>query len=239
MKAVILGAGLGTRLQHLITNIPKVMVPFGGKPLLLHIIERLKVQGFNEFIVNLHYYPDVITDFFGDGSKFGVSIQYSYEQELLESAGAIKKMEQWLTEDFVLIYGDTYFTIDVRELVKIKHTTNAFGVISVKHTQHLSQADVLEVDLATNRVIKTHSRPHNITELREGLYSSSPLYCWSSEILNFIPLDRKVHLDREIVPKLLEAGKILYARPLREGETVIDVGKPDNYQKVLELFGKQ
>ena len=70
MKTVILAAGLGTRVQHLYPNIPKVMLPLAGKPLLEHTILRLRSQGFSDLILNLHYFPDVITNYFGDGSKF-------------------------------------------------------------------------------------------------------------------------------------------------------------------------
>lgn len=238
MKVVLLAAGLGTRLQHLFPNIPKVMIPFGGKPLLLHTIERLRAQGFSEFVVNLHYYPDVVKDYFGDGSAFGVSIQYSYEPKLVESVGAVKKMEQWLDDDFMLVYGDMYFNIDIRELFEIRKNNNAFGVIMVKPTIHVSQSDILEVDSVTNRIVKSYPRPHDITELREGFYASVGLYSWSREILDFIPPNQKVHLDRETVPKLLAAGKELYARPMREGDIVIDVGKVDNYEKVRTVFDR-
>ena len=73
MKAFILAAGLGTRLRSLGLDVPKVMVPIGGKPLLQHHIELFREQGIREFIVNLHYMPEKITSYFGDGSKFGVS----------------------------------------------------------------------------------------------------------------------------------------------------------------------
>ena len=93
MKAFILAAGLGTRLRSLGLDMPKVMVPIGGKPLLEYHLELFKRQGIREFIVNLHYLPEKITDYFGDGSRFGVSITYSLEPELLGTAGAVKKME--------------------------------------------------------------------------------------------------------------------------------------------------
>lgn len=239
MKIVILAAGLGTRLQHIVPDIPKVMIPLGGKPLLHHTIDRLKAGGFSEFVMNLHYFPEVITDYFGDGSKFGVNIEYSYEEELLESAGALKKMERYLTGDFAVVYGDMYFTVPLKAICDLREAHNAFGVTTVKHTTHVSQSDLLEVDPATGRMLRAHVRPHTVTEMRPGLFANVGLSAWSRKILEFIPAGKKVHLDKETVPRLLEAGKTLYTRPLAESEVAIDVGKPDNYVTVKALFGEQ
>ena len=119
MKAFILAAGLGTRLRSLGLDVPKVMVPIGGKPLLEHHLELFKRQGIHEFIVNLHYLPEKITDYFGDGSKFGVSITYSHEPELLGTAGAVKKMETDLRGgSFIVFYGDNLVRVDFAPLVE-------------------------------------------------------------------------------------------------------------------------
>src|SRR5580704_3010147 len=98
MKAFILAAGLGTRLRSLGLDVPKVMVPIGGKPLLEHHLKLFQRQGIHEIIINLHYLPEKITDTFGDGSHYGVKITYSREPELLGTAGAIKKMEAELRD---------------------------------------------------------------------------------------------------------------------------------------------
>src|SRR6058998_3426221 len=96
VKAFILAAGLGTRLRALGLEVPKVMVPIGGKPLLQHHLEMLAAQGVSEFIVNLHYLPEKITGYFGDGRQFGVKIVYSEETEILGTAGGVKRMESQL-----------------------------------------------------------------------------------------------------------------------------------------------
>ncbi|MBI2633870.1 MAG: NDP-sugar synthase [Parcubacteria group bacterium] len=239
MKAVILAAGLGTRLRPLIgEDIPKVMVSLGGKPLLLRTIELLKSQGFNEFCLNLHYLPEVITDYFGDGTNLGVPMQYSYEPELLESGGAIKKMQPWLTEDFAMVYGDVFHNLDLRPLVKLYQDQKAFGVAVVKETIHVEQSDLVEVNPETNEIIKVHSRPHDLKELRPGLFATTGIYVWSREILDFIPENQKVHLEKEILPLLVKAGKKIVVRPIDKirGDIVVDIGKPDNYYMVQEMF---
>ena len=119
VKAFILAAGLGTRLRALGLNVPKVMVPIGGKPLLEHHLELFREQGIREFIVNLHYLPESITDCFGDGSRLGVKITYSPEPELLGTAGAVKRMEALLRDGpFIVLYGDNLVRLDYRELIE-------------------------------------------------------------------------------------------------------------------------
>ena len=89
MKAMLLAAGFGTRLGRLTDQCPKCMVPVAGKPVLQRNIEWLRSQGVVDLVVNLHHYPEVVTDYFGDGSAFGVRLSYSYEPELLGTAGAL------------------------------------------------------------------------------------------------------------------------------------------------------
>lgn len=241
MKVTILAAGLGTRLREIMgEDIPKVMVPVGGKPLLLRTIEQLKAQGFKEFYLNLHYLPHVVTNYFGDGSRFGVSMQYSFEPELLESAGAVKKMESWFTNetDFLLLYGDVFHNLDFRPIVDFHKKNHAFGTVVVKETIHVPQSDLVEVDPTTKKIIAIHVRPHSLTELKPGLFATAGLGVWSRDILDFIPKDRSVHLEKETMPFLLGEGKALYAWPIskEKGDVVVDIGKPDNYYKVQAIF---
>ena len=89
MKAMILAAGLGTRLRPLTDIVPKPMVPMAGRPCMEYIIRLLQKHGFDDIMVNLHYLPEKITGSFGDGAEFGVKITYSYEEELLGTADGL------------------------------------------------------------------------------------------------------------------------------------------------------
>ena len=115
-QAVILCAGLGTRLRPLTDNMPKQMIPVGGKPLLEHLLVQLRDQGVQEFFINLHYLPDAIPAYFGNGEKWGVKITYAWEQpNILGTAGGIKTCEPSLHEEFFVIYCDMWSTIDFRK----------------------------------------------------------------------------------------------------------------------------
>ncbi len=98
MNALLLAAGEGTRLRPLTEKLPKPMIPIAGKPILQHNVELLARHGIREIAINLHHCPEVVRSHFGDGSRFGVSITYSYEPELLGTAGAVKKLESFFQD---------------------------------------------------------------------------------------------------------------------------------------------
>src|ERR1700682_3691954 len=106
MRALVLAAGEGTRLRPLTLDRPKPMVPLGGRPLLEHLVDLLRNHGIREIAINLHYKAEAITSYFGDGSRFGVSITYSPEAQLLGSAGAARLLDWYFQEPFLVLYGD-------------------------------------------------------------------------------------------------------------------------------------
>lgn len=103
MKAIILAAGKGERLKEITSRIPKPMIEVNGKPILQHNIELCKKYGIKDIYINLHHLPEKITDYFGNGKKFGVQIKYSYEKELLGTSGAVRKIadEYWGLTDII------------------------------------------------------------------------------------------------------------------------------------------
>src|SRR5688572_19408681 len=108
MKALILAAGQGTRLRHLTRNRPKALLPIGGKPLLEHTLGWLRDAGVSDVAINLHHCPQAIPNLIGDGSRLGLSVRYSYEAQLLGSAGAAKQLQSFFDESFVVVYGDLW-----------------------------------------------------------------------------------------------------------------------------------
>ena len=122
MKAMIFAAGLGTRLKPLTDNIPKALVPVGGKPLLQHSIERLKAAGFDEIIINVHHFAGQIIDFVEANHHFGIHIEFSDEREkLLDTGGGIKKAAPFFNDNqpFLVHNVDILSNIDLRELYEV------------------------------------------------------------------------------------------------------------------------
>lgn len=138
MKALIFAAGLGTRLKEETLNKPKALVEIGGKPLVQHVLEKLRGEGINEFVVNVHHFPDMIISFL-KGLDLGVNIQISDERdELLETGGALKKAAFLLQEDNepVLLYNvDILSDIDVSALLREHRDSGALATLVVRNRQ--------------------------------------------------------------------------------------------------------
>jgi NDP-sugar pyrophosphorylase family protein len=139
MKALIFAAGLGTRLKPLTDTMPKALVPINGKPLLQHVIEKLKSYGFDEIIVNVHHFPDQIIDFLKVNNNFGVRIEISDERDkLLDTGGGVRKA-QWFFDDgkpFLVHNVDILSNINLNELygLHIRRNTLATLVVSERNT---------------------------------------------------------------------------------------------------------
>jgi len=118
MKAMLLAAGLGTRLRPLTNQMPKCMVPVDGKPILERNIEWLCKYGITEIVINLYHLPEVVMDYFGDGSRWGVDITYSIEREILGTAGGVKHVARLFDEGaFLVWYVDNLSTCDLKRLI--------------------------------------------------------------------------------------------------------------------------
>lgn len=117
MKTIIMAGGKGTRISALFPNIPKPLIPIEGKPVLEWEIDSLRDQGFKDIILTVSYMADKIIDYFGDGSRFGVCIEYFVEEQPLGNAGALYKIRDKLDSDFLLLNADAVFDIDVNRFV--------------------------------------------------------------------------------------------------------------------------
>jgi histidinol-phosphate phosphatase family protein len=235
MKAFIAAAGLGTRLRPLTDRLPKAMAPIApGLPLLEHHIRHLKSQGIREFVVNLHHLAECVTEYFGDGSRFGVRIEYSDEREgLLDTAGALRKAAAMLSDDFLLIYGDQLHFCDVAPLVRTYHETGASVALMVKRSDEPQNGDLVELD-PDRRVVRWHRRPHDHTAFTGSWYLNAGLYVMSRAIIDRIPPDRPVSLDGEILPALLADGQLICGLPAEDD--ILDIGTPEKYAHAQAWF---
>jgi GDP-mannose 4,6-dehydratase len=207
-QALILAGGLGKRLRPITETIPKPMVEINGKPFLEHILNHLKKYGIRKIILCVGYLGDKIEEYFGDGRKFGLEIKYSYEQELLGTAGAIKNAEHLIeTENFIVLNGDTYSLIDIDALLK-SHNPNFLLTMVVTPATNPQEQELVEVE--NGKIIRFLRR--NTLEHEKYLEKNSiPLinagfYVFNKSILNLIPKNEKVSLEKEIFPSLI--GKI-------------------------------
>jgi NDP-sugar pyrophosphorylase family protein len=237
-QAFILGAGRGTRLKPLTDVMPKVMLPIApGKPLLEHTIELLRDQGITDFVINLHSFPEVITDYFGDGKKWGVNIAYSDERDqLLETGGAIKKAVPLLHDNFLFLYGDELHFFDFAALIDMHIQDDALATIVLKDSEFPRDGEIAEFDLVTGRILRWYTRPHEITALASNQKVNAGLYALSKRIIKYIAEDGPIKFDGDILPRIFVAGENLYAFPATE--PILDIGKPEKYKMAQEYYKK-
>lgn len=234
MKALILAAGLGTRLGSLTRNIPKPMLPVGGRPLLEHIVELLRSHGITEIALNLHYKPDAILNHFGSGDAWGVRLRYSYEAELLGSAGTALRHLAWFYPDpFLVYYGDVYSDANLSDLMERHRFSGAAATVAVYQAPDPTRHGIVQFD-TDGRVRSFVEKPPADRVLSN--WANSGIYVLNPEVLHFvtgIPSD----FEYDVFPRLLDAGQVIHAYPLTG--TLIDIGTPENYQVVQKLFPAQ
>ncbi len=228
MKALILAGGLGTRLRPLGADCPKSMVQIGGQPFLTYQLDLLRRQGFTEIILCTGYMSQAIEEYFGDGRDFGVHLTYSVEEKPLGTAGSIKNAAHWIDSTFLVLNGDTYIQVDLRDLVYFHQDRGALATIGLSLVGDPSQSGLVQVDGA-GQVVRFMEKG----TLQGTCHTiSAGVYVFELEILDFIP-GRKVSLELEVFPHLVEMGAPLYGYTL--GGPFVDVGTPEGYRRMQEV----
>jgi len=227
MKAVILCGGKGTRLGSIAAEIPKPMLPVGGKPVLLHQVELLKRYGITEIIMITAYLADVIENYFSDGKKFGVSISYFRETAPLGTTGGIKEIDERLDSDFFLLYGDVMVNMNLARLIEFHKEKKATATLVVHPNSHPYDSDLLEAD-ASGRIIGFHPKPHDENSWYHNLVNAG-VYLFSPKILSFVQKGIKADFGKDIFPKIFEK-EALYA--YRTAEYLKDMGTPERLEQV-------
>jgi mannose-1-phosphate guanylyltransferase/phosphomannomutase len=219
-QAIISAGGFGTRLRPMTDTMPKPMLPVAGKPMLLWHLEQFKKFGVNEFFFTLHYLPEVVMNYFGDGSKFGVKINYVIEKEPLGSAGGIKKFEPQLDQLFYYIYGDTFSLMDYSKMTEAYAAKkDPIGMQRMKKTDDHGDADVAILD-ENGRFIEIHPKPH--AEIYPDAYRMRGAFILDKKILNYIPENTSFDLAKELLPAVIAAGENFYSYECNDYSKGID-----------------
>lgn len=221
MKVMLLCAGLGTRLGDLTREMPKPMLPLHGQPLLAYLLGHLRSQGFNDIAVNLHFMPQVIRDWFGDGSRWQMRLTYSHEDRLLGTAGGVKNVEPFFRPEelFLVHYGDILTDQDFGAMVRFHRERRALATLLVHRRAKSNSAVTLDAD---NRIGGFLERPTE--DMRAGVttpWVNSGVTICSPEILDYIPAGQSVDFPRDVFIKLVGTGR-LYGFPLAGYRCAID-----------------
>jgi NDP-sugar pyrophosphorylase family protein len=228
MIAMVLCAGHGTRLGDLTRDIPKPMLPIQGKPLLEYTLLYLARHGFERVVINLHFMPEKIQAHFGDGSRLGVQIDYSYEETLLGTAGGPRRAADILSQSdsFLLLYGDLLIDHDLSAMVAFHREKHAMATLLVH--QRLRSNSLVAMDEA-NRITAFIERPTEEQRAQNPLpWVNSGVYLLRSEILDRIPPEQPCDFPRDIFPHLV-VSDACYGFPLSGYRCAID--SPARYEE--------
>ena len=233
MKVVIMAGGRGTRISSVASDIPKPMIKINGKPVLEHEIVNLREQGFTDIILTVGHLGNIITDYFGDGSKFGVNIEYYIEETPLGNAGALFKIRDKLTDDFLLLNADAVFDIDFRRFVEFHKSHGGLVTLFTHPNSHPYDSGIVIADgngVVLQWLAKEDDRPdYYKNRVNAGLHVISP------KVLDIDISTEKVDLDRQVLKPLAGTGKMyVYDSP----EYVKDMGTPDRYESVCRDFSE-
>lgn len=228
MYVVIMAGGKGTRIASVASDIPKPMIPVCGKPILEHEIECLKAQGLTDIILIVGHLGHVITEYFGDGSKFGVNIEYIVEDTPLGTAGALVYLKDKITEDFLLLNGDIIFDVDFNRFLQYHKEHKGIATILTHPNNHPYDSGLIITDkegVVTKWLHKEDERTYYKNRVNAGIHILSP------EVFRYFDEVKKVDLDREILKSLIPEGKLIaYDSP----EYIKDMGTPERYQMVIK-----
>jgi len=184
MKAMILAAGLGTRLRPITYAVPKPMVPVLNRPVMEHIVRLLARHGFGEAIANLHWFPETIEAHFGDASSFGLELSYSREEQLLGTSGGVRNAAGFLGDSFLVISGDALTDIDLRSMREFHESHDGVATLATKRVSDTSQFGVA-ITGADGRIQGFQEKPDPAEALSD--LANCGIYMFRSEIFDFFP----------------------------------------------------
>lgn len=204
MKAMVLAAGVGSRLDPLTSRVPKPLVPIVNRPVIEHIINLLADHGYRDLIANLHYLPEQLKEHFGDGKDFGVNMQFHYEAELSGDAGGVRACKSFLNDGtFIVLMGDLITDCDLTHIVREHKRKGAIASIAIKRVPNVEHFGVVMQD--KNGFIKGFQEKPKKEEALSDL-ASAGIYVLEPEIFKFMPETGSYGFGRQLFPSLVEKG---------------------------------
>ena len=223
MQALLLAGGLGKRLRSVVKDRPKPMALVNGKPFLEYVIKELKNNGIEDIIIAVGYKGSMIEDYFKTGSSFGVNIQYSYEEEQLGTAGAIKNAIDLIKEEAIFVLNaDTFYKVNFSKLLQLNKDLSADMSMVLREVDDISRYG--QARMENNRLIAFNEK---VQEAVSGTINGG-IYSIRKSVIEKIP-QGKVSLENEIIPKLLAEKRTIGA--VVETGYFIDIGIPADYFK--------
>ena len=226
MKAVILAGGLGTRLQPYTTFLPKPMLPLAEKPLLEHLLGWIKKNKIDSVILCVSYLRKSIENYFEDGSRFGIDIEYAISTKPLATAGQLKTAENFIDDTFLCIYGDSVYDFNLRNMIADHKRKKAFITMTLLEYKTMLNYGVIETD-KKNRVTSWNEKPEIKANINIGCY------VMEQDVLRFIPSNKPYSMD-SVIKKALAKKKIVSSFLIKKG--FMDIGDKNSYRKASHHY---
>lgn len=224
MRAFILCGGEGTRLRPYTYTKPKPMMEVGGKPILWYVIENLKKNGIKELILTVGYLHEQIQAYFGDGSEFGVKIEYAVETEKMNTAGSILPLKDRIDSTFAVVMGDHITNINMKEMIDAHKSGKAVATIALLKNKMPLEFGVVE----TNESSVTGFKEKPILEHNFNV----AIYCFEPKIFDYI--QEKEDFAKDVFPRMLEQNERIV--PFIFEDVWFDIGRVSDYERLNELF---
>ena len=225
-KVVIMAGGLGTRLRPLTEKIPKPMLMAGKKPILLTILEKFAEYGYRNIVMCVNYRSDVIENYFENGEKFGVKIDYVYEKKRMGTAGSLSLLDGKLKEPFFVINGDILTSVNFEHLHNF-HLSNRSVATMCVH-EHNFQIPYGVVDIKNDKILSIVEKPVKKFFINAGIYMISP------SILEYIPQNEFYDMPTLFEKIISENKKKVIPFPIRE--YWLDIGSNEEYKKAIQEY---
>ena len=226
MKAVILVGGLGTRLQPYTTFLPKPMLPLGEKPILEHLIDWTRKNGVKSVVLCVSYLRKTIEDYFEDGKRFGISIEYAVSNRPLATAGQLKTAEKFIDDTFVCMYGDSIFDFNLRNMINQHKKKKSFVTMSLYEYKTNLPYGVIETT-KTDKVIAWNEKPEIKANINMGCYVMEP------GIMDMIPKNIPYGMD-DVIKKAMAKKKLVSSIVSKKG--FLDIGNKASYKKANQEY---
>ncbi len=222
MQAVILVGGEGTRLRPLTSTVPKPVVPLVDRPFISYMLEWLKRHGIDDVIMSCGFLATSVHNVLGDGSHLGIKLRFIEEPGPRGTAGALKYAESLLDERFLMLNGDVLTDIDLTSQIAQHERTGATATLALVGVEDPSAYGLVRMD-GENAVTEFVEKPS--PDLIDTKLISAGAYVLERSVLDLVPADQNVSIEREVWPRLIGQG--LYGFPT-EGYW-LDIGTPDRY----------
>jgi len=232
MKAIILAGGEGTRLRPLTYEIPKALIPLQGKTLTEHVFDIYKKIGVTEIYLSVAYMADKMIEYFGDGSKFGLKIEYLEEKERMGTAGPLLLLRQKgeiPKDDFFMSNGDNLFALDLKEMIKFHKKNQAVATIALTEVDDPTQFGIAM--LSGDKILQFIEKPSK--EMAPSNYASSGYYLLSPEVFDYLPKREFAMMETDIFPAIAKAEGLF---GFKSSAQWFDTGTPKRYEEVEKTW---